>query len=812
MPMLTSRPKTPRNAAWLAVSALWACQSALDLDDFTFGAGGAEPGGSAGNGALPSGAAGDGGADSLDAPGAASGASAGALGAVPGGGQADGVGADTGGPAASFDHYRFSRGSPAFAVPAADGLLANDRGENLAVLAGTWATERGGSVAIAADGSFTYSPPAAAFWGDDRFEYRLAANPGASGARVRISVQPGALTLADIELGAGNGFVIEGAAPQDFAGASVAGAGDVDDDGFADLALGAYGVDGAAGASAGAAYLVFGKPTPSPVSLAALDAADGFVASGAAANDFTGNALSRAGDVNGDGLPDVIVGAYRSAAAAGDNAGSAYVLFGKRDAQPVSLGALGAAGFGISGIGAGEFAASSVAGAGDVNGDGLDDVIVGVPGRSIAGTDGVGAAYVVFGKRDSVTVSLAAVEAGGGGFAITGNDAGDAAGTSVAGAGDVNGDGLADLALGASAASVSDSAVYVVFGKADGAAVSLAAIADGSGGFVVASPPAGLDVGRAVAGAGDVNGDGLDDLVVRGLAAYVVLGKADGAAIRFAELEAGQRGFAIGDETTADSVAGAGDVNGDGLDDVVLGLPDAIPGVVGRAFGKTCVVFGARAMAPVLLSELEPSAGFCIFGAESEDFSGQSVAAAGDVNRDGLGDIVTGAYQASPQGRGLAGSAYVLFGWDASDALGARHVALVGGSADDVFEPSAGEVVSVQGGGGVDTLRLPASQATLDLASRVPRLSSIEIIDLSNAAPSTLRLDDGSVRRLPRARPGLPAGLVKTLIVLGDSGDEVRLDPSDYERVGNNAGRELYRKRGTSYGLELAAGVALVSP
>jgi len=804
--------KTSLNAAWLAVSALWACQSALELDDFTFGPGGAAPVGPGENGEPPSGDAGNGGAPNTGDQGAASGASAGALGAAPGGAGLDGFGEGKGGPVAVFDHYRFSLGLPAFAVPGADGLLANDLGEALAVLAGTVPTERGGSVAIAADGSFTYSPPGAAFWGDDRFEYRLAIGPDASGARVRVSVQPGALTLADIEAGAGNGFVIEGAATQDFAGASVSGAGDVDDDGFADLAIGAYGVDVAGAASAGAAYLVFGRAEASPVSLAAFGAADGFVASGAAANDFTGNALSRAGDVNGDGLPDVIIGAYRSAAAAGDNAGSAYVLFGKRDAEPVALGALGAAGFSISGIGAGEFAASSVAGAGDVDGDGLDDVIVGVPGRAIVGTTDAGAAYVIFGKRDSVGVSLAAVEAGGGGFAITGNDAGDAAGTSVTGAGDVNGDGLADLALGVPGASASESAVYVVFGKADGAAVSLSAIEAGSGGFVVAAPPAGLDVGRAVAGAGDVDGDGLDDLVVRGLAAYVVLGKADGAAITFAELEAGQRGFTIGDESTADSVAGAGDVNGDGLDDVVLGLPDAIPGVVGRAFGKTCVVFGTRAPAPVRLSELAPTAGFCIFGAENEDFSGQSVAGAGDVNGDGLADIVTGAYQASPQERGLAGSAYVLFGWDASDALGARHVALVGGSADDVFEPNASEVVSVQGGGGVDTLRLSAAQATLDVASRGPRLSSIEIIDLSNAAPSTLRLDDGSVRRLPRARPGLPAGLVKTLIVLGDAGDEVRLDASEYEAVGNAAERNVYRKRGAFYGLELAAGVSLVPP
>jgi hypothetical protein len=93
----------------------------------------------------------------------------------------------------------------------------------------------------------------------------------------------------------------------------------------------------------------------------------------------------------------------------------------------------------------------------------------------------------------------------------------------------------------------------------------------------------------------------------------------------------------------------------------------------------------------------------------------------------------------------------------------------------------------------------------------VPRLSSIEIIDLVNVSPSRLRLDDGSVRRLPQARPGLPAGLVKTLVVLGDVGDEVRLDASDCDVVGNDAGRDVYRERGAFYGLELAPRVALVS-
>jgi hypothetical protein len=626
-----------------------------------------------------------------------------------------------------------------------------------------------------------------------------------------VSIQPGPLSLAELEAGGGNGFVIGGAAAQDFAGASVSGAGDFNDDGLSDVVVGAYGVDPSLNSSAGAAYLVFGRSSVAPVSLTALGVGSGFAATGAAAGDFTGDAVSRAGDVNGDGVPDVLIGAYRSTGAAGANVGSAYVLFGTPAAEQVSLGSLGSAGFAISGISSGDFAASSVSDAGDVNGDGLDDLLIGAPSRTFAGLAGAGVAYVIFGKRDTVSVSLAAIEAGGGGFAISGSEAMDSAGFSLVGAGDVNGDGFADLALGAPGASAAESAAYVIFGKADGAAISLSAVDAGSGGFVIETPPSGIDLGRAVGGAGDVNGDGLDDVVVRGAAAYVVFGKPDTAPVSIPDIESGQGGFAITDELTTNSVAGAEDVNGDGLDDIVLGIPSATPGGAGRSFGKTCVVYGRRETAAVALSSLEPAAGFCIFGAASEDFSGQDVAGAGDVNGDGLADLVTGAYQALAQDVGRTGSAYVLFGWDASNALRARHRALIGTRADDSFELIDSSIISVAGGGGIDTLRVAGDGASLDLSSLVPRLTSIEVIDLTNGAATSLTLDDRSVRRLPRARAGLPAGLVKTLIVLGDPGDELRFDASGYEVAGSAGGRSVYRKTGAFYGIEVAAGVEIVA-
>ena len=153
-----------------------------------------------------------------------------------------------------------------------------------------------------------------------------------------------------------------------------------------------------------------------------------------------------------------------------------------------------------------------------MNGDGLDDLIVGASYADPNG-DRSGASYVVFGKTDGTSVNLSTIASGTSilGFVINGALQDDFLGRSVSSAGDVNGDGLDDLIVGAFGAGPNgdfSGASYVVFGKTNGTSVDLATIASGTGGFVINGASADDRSGFSVSSAGDVNGDGFDDLIV----------------------------------------------------------------------------------------------------------------------------------------------------------------------------------------------------------------------------------------------------------------------------------------------------------
>ena len=415
-----------------------------------------------------------------------------------------------------------------------------------------------------------------------------------------------------------NGFRLDGAAADDRAGASVAGIGDLDGDGIADLVVGAPGLD-TDGANAGGAYVVFGRTTafPAAIALASLDGATGFRVDGAAAGDEAGGAVAAAGDVNDDGVADLVIGA-RGADPNGERSGASFVLFGRATggfAAAIPLAALdGATGFRVNGAAAGEESGADVAGAGDLDHDGIDDIAIGAPFADPSG-DFSGSTYVVYGRATAfgATIDAAALD-GATGFRIDGVAFNDRSGSAVSGAGDLNGDGVADLAIGAFAAEPSaalnaSGSTFVVFGRAQGgfAATLPLSTLDGTNGYRIDGAAAGDVSGRAVS-AGDVNGDGTDDLAIgadladpsgsESGSSYLVFGAAGPASPqRSLASTDGRNGVRFDGVAAFDhsgyALARAGDFNDDGIEDLLIGAELADPN--GSASGSTWLVYGNAA-------------------------------------------------------------------------------------------------------------------------------------------------------------------------------------------------------------------------
>jgi hypothetical protein len=204
-----------------------------------------------------------------------------------------------------------------------------------------------------------------------------------------------------------------------------------------------------------------------------LDGTNGFQINGIDRPDRAGWSVSSAGDVNGDGIDDIIIGAPGVDQDGNEHTGEIYVVFGSTNwsLAELDLSSLdGTNGFQINGIDKLDDSGWSVSSAGDVNGDGIDDIIIGASGADPNGNESAGESYVVFGSTNwsLAELDLSSLD-GTNGFQINGVDADDRSGSSVSSAGDVNGDGIDDIIIGAIFAGPDGNSEagesYVVFGR-----------------------------------------------------------------------------------------------------------------------------------------------------------------------------------------------------------------------------------------------------------------------------------------------------------------------------------------------------------
>ncbi|MFN9480106.1 MAG: cadherin domain-containing protein [Betaproteobacteria bacterium] len=567
-----------------------------------------------------------------------------------------------------------------------------------------------------------------------------------------VGYRPRALSLDAL---AGNvGFTLRGAQALDGLGQSAAILGDINGDGYDDLAVTLPGAD-LNGSDSGAVVMLFGRAGRDFGSLVAsgeqlfnlgsaaaaggLSPDDGFLIVGAAgarlgAGAWAGRGVTRLGDIDGDGYDDFGVAQF---AGFSNSVPSTWVIFG-RDSAAQPFGTIGADGrrmLATSALVQGEALLlkgvdGGSAHAGDLNGDGRSDLLVGSERSSTSSSRPV----LLFGRADRAIGSVVGVgprefDLGAGtvdasqGFSLLGRS-GDLA--------DINGDGYDDLVVESyrSAGTAGAGVAYVVFGQAGTAFANGAphsatdarlapAVLDPTQGMILNASAGGSSTN--VAGLGDLDGDGFEDLaLVRrtvssynlgSQAVYVVfggtLGSVDAAGRRVLDVASmtPNQGFALEGEFVGDSLGSslswAGDVNGDGFADLLVGAQNnGATGYTGAAY----VLFGRadRAQFGTIVQgrriDFDPAEGLSLYGGVGNGFVGSEVAAGGDINGDGYDDLIVAANQRDDDGAD-SGRAWVVFGADFT-----RQVVTAGTGSAEILIGGAGND-SLSGGGGADVLR-----------------------------------------------------------------------------------------------------------
>ena len=704
-----------------------------------------------------------------------------------------------------------------------------------------------------------------------------------SGSGVRVDLAAG--TVEDANAPAGNVVDLNGLDGSDglrflYTGNSIVGIGDINGDTFDDFVINenydSIATETGNDFLSGINYVIFGGPN-----LGGLDNADGSLDGRidplqirSSATDFgvivaggnTGRDLV-VGDIDGDGVDDLIAGSPSTIFDSTGNdalySSGAYVVFSGTAganlqglADSVNVADLtsvdGNTGF-VIGTPSSSLGFVSVASAGDIDGDNFDDIFMSSPYDSVTvGNDTLdGVTYLVFGGEDNLDVldgnadgliDASAVN-GTTGFILAGESMRD-----VSAVGDINGDNFDDIVVtvpygtyvGGQGTLTKD---YLIFGGSanltaldgDGDGIIDVRTVPGTGGFVFQGYQGmGYETSLSVASAGDINGDGVDDLLIGALstnfsvpgAAYLVFGGSanltaldgdgdgDGDGIIDVTDINGTNGFILaGDRSTGSSVAGGGDFNGDGIADIVIGSPYAVYTPYGSLStpGATHVVFGGASLGAadagdgstdgtITLNALDTANGVILDGLQT----GHDVSFVGDVDNDGFDDV------ALDSGNGSGGTQYLVFGFDpsgqadAGDIIGIENLTgtgfadtligddgnnvlkggagcdtLIGGDGDDVIIGGIGddnisggsgndtlvfedfENSTIDGGDGVDTFDLSSFFATGSILLGESNVQNIEVVDLGSNAV-TLEIDASDAINLTDAN--------NTLTIKGDNG------------------------------------------